>query len=82
MTDLSRPQFRLRSLFILAAIVAVFCWAAAPVVQEIGAGGILAVAFNLGPILILVWLIANGKPMPGSGDARPLGGFVNRSSLQ
>jgi hypothetical protein len=37
LTAMPRPQFRLRSLFILTTIVAVACWAGPPIVREVRA---------------------------------------------
>ncbi len=56
-----RPQFRLRSLFILTAVVAVGCLIGAPVVLEHGIAGVLGVVVLVGPILALVFVIVSGR---------------------
>jgi hypothetical protein len=61
-----RPQFRLRSLFILTAVVAVGCLVGAPVVWEHGLSGAFGVVVLVGPVLMLVFVIAHGKDRPKS----------------
>jgi len=56
-----RPQFSLRSWFVPTGAIAVWAAVSADVARDEGAFGAVAVAFFLGPTLLLVYKIARGK---------------------